>query len=74
MLPLEKAEMQTHADRNKISDPEDKNRSNGAPEFRTKEFFKLLPPEIIKKLYELYIVDFEMFGYNLDGILENIPN
>ena len=62
----------THADKSKISDPEDNKQSNGAPELRTKQFSKLLPPEIIKKLYQLYIIDFEMFGYNLDGILENI--
>lgn len=31
-----------------------------------KTFFSKLPPNLIKKLYQMYIIDFEMFGYQKD--------
>ncbi|XP_018017876.1 carbohydrate sulfotransferase 8 [Hyalella azteca] len=34
------------------------------------QYFKTLPESLVLKLYEIYKIDFELFGYSLDGYLK----
>ncbi|XP_018009388.1 carbohydrate sulfotransferase 11 [Hyalella azteca] len=34
------------------------------------QYFKTLPELLVLKLYEIYKIDFELFGYSLDGYLQ----
>ncbi|XP_018011504.1 carbohydrate sulfotransferase 11-like isoform X1 [Hyalella azteca] len=34
------------------------------------QYFKTLPESLVLKLYEIYKIDFELFGYSLDGYLQ----
>ena len=44
----------------------DKNRSGGSTPKRAKIYFSQLSVETVRRLYNLYRVDFEMFGYSPD--------
>ena len=67
-IPLEQAEYVAH------KDPLDQNKnlfkiSNGQPEARTLEYFKSVNSSTIERLYQCYKIDFELFKYNLEGLL-----
>ena len=67
-IPLERAEYAAH------TDPKDPTKSlikvpNGNPEKRTLDYFKFVNASRIKELYQCYRLDFELFKYNLRGLL-----
>ena len=43
---------------------------NGNPEPRTLEYFKNVNTSVIQKLYDFYKIDFELFNYNLHGLMQ----
>lgn len=43
---------------------EDENETD--PNRRDREFFRHVPKSLIRRLYRIHQVDFEMFGYKLD--------
>ena len=65
-IPLEMASSQNHADKSRslIREP------NGKPEPRTLEYFKNVNKTVILKLYDVYKIDFELFNYNLHGLVD----
>ena len=67
-IPLEQAEYAAH------KDPLNQNKSlhkirNGHPEARTLEYFKSVNTSTIETLYQCYKIDFELFNYNLEGLI-----
>jgi hypothetical protein len=57
-----------------LTDPKDPTKSlikvpNGNPEKRTLDYFKSVNASTIEELYQCYILDFELFKYNLEGLL-----
>ena len=36
---------------------------------KTEDYFAQLPSNVVLRLYEMYKVDFEMFGYSAEGYL-----
>ena len=65
-IPLEMATSQHHADEKRSLIHE----VNGRPEARTLEYFKNISKSVILKVYELYKLDFELFSYNLQGLID----
>ena len=45
-------------------------KSNAFNSFRTVEAFKEVGPLLIKRLFQIYKIDFEMFGYNPQKYLD----
>ena len=67
-IPLEQAEYVTH------TDPKDPHKSlikvaDGQPDSRTLEYFKSVNTSTIETLYQCYKIDFELFKYNLEGLI-----
>ena len=66
-IPLELAGFKSHLtkkDRKLMHEP------NGGPEARTLDYFKNVNQSVIQKLYEVYKIDFELFNYNLNGLID----
>ena len=66
-IPLETANSQHNADDTRLLIHE----VNGQPEQRTLEYFKNISKPVILKLYDVYKIDFELFSYNLNGLIKN---
>ena len=66
-IPIEMATSQNHADKQRSLI----HKVNGQPEARTLEYFKNISKSVILKLYDLYKIDFELFSYNLHGLVED---
>ena len=68
-IPLEMASFHTHVDYNN-SDRKLTHEPNGKPEARTLEYFKNINQTVIQNLYEMYKIDFELFNYNMHGLIQ----
>ena len=69
-IPLEMATSQYNADKQRSLT----HKVDGQPETRTLEYFKNISKSVILKLYDLYKIDFELFSYNLHGLVEDSAN
>ena len=68
-LPLKRASKRAdHGTRDHDNTKEVRNDPR-SPEARTMTYFKQLNSSTIQALYECYKLDFELFGYNLKGLI-----
>ena len=65
-IPLELAGFKAHVD----SDRKIMHKPNGGPDTRTLDYFKNVNQSVIQDLYEVYKIDFELFNYNLNGLID----